>query len=404
MLCTFCGTENRPENKFCGMCGVRMDRRQVERRGLQGPAALRCPSCSHINEAGHKFCGMCGARTDRRTLTDRRPSDAGAPRATAIANAQLPTPDAPRAGTPPSSRGPLAAVAAAASEEEPASHPKNNVTLFHSEPASPSAAPAPRVSGPSFLGLGDETESDSRYLLEDEGSSGGVLRTLVLIAILAAIGGLVFVAWRSGTFHLPTKSPEKPPAGEPASAPSPRGAGQNATPEASPSPANTSAITDQTPTDTPSSASGERGSAKQLQPVAEKPGSAEVKKSSLSANQDEGDSTGAKSQSSASLAGAKRPSAALLRAQQFLQGRGVRQNCEQGLLYLKAATQQNDPAAAVQMGALYASGHCVAQDRVMAYRWFNSAHELDPGNQWIQTDLDQLWARMTPQERQKAGP
>jgi Double zinc ribbon len=405
MLCTFCGTENRPENKFCGMCGVRMDRRQAERRGLQSSAVLRCPSCSHVNEAGHKFCGMCGARTDRRTLTDRRPIAGGATRATAIANAQLPTPDTPplRAETPPSSRGPLAVATAPASEEEALPHTRNNVSIFREEHASAQPAAAPRVSGPSFLGLGDESQGDSRYLLEDEGSSGGVLRTLVLIAILAAIGGLIFVAWRSGTFRLPTKSPEKPPAGEPVSAPSPRGAGQNATPEASPSPANTSTVTDQTPTDTPSSAStGDPGAPKQLQPVAEKPGS--TKKTDVKANEDEIDSTPAKSRSSAPAAVARKPSAALLRAQQYLQGRGVRQNCEQGLLYLRAATQQNDPAAAVQMGALYASGHCVTQDRVMAYRWFNSAHELDPGNQWIQADLEQLWARMTPQERHKAGP
>jgi hypothetical protein len=407
MLCTFCGTENRPDNKFCGMCGVRMDRRQGERRGLQGPASLRCPSCGHVNEAGHKFCGMCGARTDRRTLTDRRPAAGGASRATAIANAQLPTPDAPsRAGTPPPpSRGPVAAVAAPASEDEAAIHPgNNNVTLFRDERPSPTVVPAPRVSGPSFLGLGDEPQGDSRYLLEDEASSGGVLRKLVLIAILAAIGGLVFVAWRSGTFRLPTKSPEKPPAGSPASAPSPPGAGQSAPPEASPSPANTSAVTDQTPTDTPSSHDSDAGNGKQLRTVTEKPVSAGPKKDSSESSEEESATTTAKTRSSAPPAAARKPSAALLKAQQYLQGRGVRQNCEQGLVYLRAATQQNDPAAAVQMGALYASGHCVTQDRVMAYRWFNSAHELDPGNQWIQTDLEQLWARMTPQERQKAGP
>jgi hypothetical protein len=299
----------------------------------------------------------------------------------------------------------MAAVAAPAPEEEPATHPKNNVTLFRDERDSPPAAPAPRVSGPSFLGLSDDSPSDSRYLLEDESSSGGVLRTLVLIAILAAIGGLLFVAWRSGTFRLPTKSPEKPPAGEPVPAPSPRGAAQNATPEASPSPANTSAVTDQTPTDiAPSGAAGQAGNAKQLQPVVEKPASAEARKPNVSTEEDETDSAGAKPRSSAPLAVARKPSEALLKAQQYLQGRGVRQSCDQGLLYLRAATRQNDPAAAVQMGALYASGHCVAQDRVMAYRWFNSAHELDPGNQWIQKDLEQLWARMTPQERQKAGP
>ena len=70
-----------------------------------------------------------------------------------------------------------------------------------------------------------------------------------------------------------------------------------------------------------------------------------------------------------------------------------------GLMYLKAATEENDPRAAVQMAALYASGHCVEQDRVKAYQWFSSAHELDPNNTWIEKNLNQLWARMTPEER-----
>ena len=74
-----------------------------------------------------------------------------------------------------------------------------------------------------------------------------------------------------------------------------------------------------------------------------------------------------------------KPSTALVKAQQYLRGHGVPQNCEQGLLYLHAATDKNDPGAAIQMAALYSSGVCVKQDRVMAYRWFNSAHELQPG-------------------------
>jgi Double zinc ribbon len=402
MLCTFCGTENRPENKFCGMCGVRMDRRQAERRGLQNSAALRCPSCGHINEAGHKFCGMCGARTDRRTLTDRRPMPPDASRATAIANAQLPTPDTGvgRVAAPPTRGEPtaVAAVAPAVEAERP-SDPKTNGTTFRD------AFPAPRVSGPSFLGLGDEPNGDTHYLLEDEGSSGGILKKLVLIAILAAIAGLVFAGWRSGAFRASPRPP-KSPATEPASLPSPRSGNQNSTPEASPSSSDKSASTDTTPSNAAlSSAATESSDAKAPQPVAAKSSSPEVEERALNAaDEDKTKSPAGKARAGDPVA-AKKPSAALLRAQQYLQGRGgVQQNCEQGLVYLRAATQQNDPAAAVQMGALYASGHCVTQDRVMAYRWFNSAHELDPGNQWIQTDLQQLWARMTPQERQKAGP
>jgi TPR repeat protein len=99
-----------------------------------------------------------------------------------------------------------------------------------------------------------------------------------------------------------------------------------------------------------------------------------------------------------------KPSAALVRAQQYIRGTGgVAQNCEQGLLYLKAATDKSDPGADIQMAALYSSGICVKQDRVMAYRWFNSAHELQPANVWIQRNMDQLWAQMSSQERRLAG-
>jgi TPR repeat protein len=99
-----------------------------------------------------------------------------------------------------------------------------------------------------------------------------------------------------------------------------------------------------------------------------------------------------------------KPSAALVRAQQYIRGTGgVAQNCEQGLLYLHAATDKSDPGAAIQMAALYSSGLCVKQDRVMAYRWFNSAHELQPANVWIQRNMDQLWAQMSSQERRLAG-
>jgi TPR repeat protein len=94
----------------------------------------------------------------------------------------------------------------------------------------------------------------------------------------------------------------------------------------------------------------------------------------------------------------------LVKAQQYLQGSGgVRQNCEQGLIYLRAAAQKNDPEAAVQMGALYASGHCVQRDPVMAWRWFNSAREQEPSNQFIKANMDRLWAGMTEHERRQAA-
>src|SRR5215467_11795601 len=96
MICTFCGTENRPGNRFCGMCGVRLERRKAERRAGEN-GSKKCPSCAFENEPGHRFCGICGIRIDRRAHERRGAVESS--RATAVAHAQLPTPE-PRAGDP----------------------------------------------------------------------------------------------------------------------------------------------------------------------------------------------------------------------------------------------------------------------------------------------------------------
>ena len=45
MICSNCGTENRPGRKFCGGCAA--------------PLALVCPSCGAANEPDMRFCGEC---------------------------------------------------------------------------------------------------------------------------------------------------------------------------------------------------------------------------------------------------------------------------------------------------------------------------------------------------------
>src|SRR5215472_11176995 len=187
MICVFCGAENGQENKFCGMCGVRMENRNVERRVAKGGPRLTCPACRHVNEPGHKFCGMCGTRIDRRG-GERR--DIAQERAAAIANIQLPTPEiTTEANTEPR---PVATAGAAAAAEAPSV--RGSAGIFRED-----TVRTPSIGGPSFLGLSDDSTSEGEYLLEENGSSGGMLRRLVLLAILAAIGGLVFVQWRSNT-------------------------------------------------------------------------------------------------------------------------------------------------------------------------------------------------------------
>jgi hypothetical protein len=274
----------------------------------------------------------------------------------------------------------------------------------------------PGIVGPSFLGLSDESEDDPSYLMEDEASSGSGLRKLVLLVILAAIIGLIFVQYRSSLRANPKAAP--PPQPSPAS------------PQGQTSPAPTALPNQsQAPGAAPSQPSQQNGAASATDPAPaqQDEDSASVGQVSPASERtllpqlDPAD-TDAKSAEKPEIASNKKPDSAptgkgfdgpvpaeqkpsplLVRAQQFLHGQGVEQNCEQGLLYLRAAAQKNEPAAAVQMGALYASGRCVHQDRVMAYRWFNSAHELEPANQWIQKNMDLLWGQMTEQERRLAG-
>lgn len=419
MLCTFCGTENRPEYKFCGTCGVRLERRQAERRSHQS-GSTKCTGCGHVNEPGMKFCGMCGTRVDRR-MGERRGSGDGA-RAVAIANAQLPPPEAKgrvttQIAAPPelSDEAPLALPR----RGEPAifrnEAPRNEAlrTESVSSEIRKESGNGGRISGPSFLGLSSQPDNnnDVEYLLEDEPSGSG-LRKLLLLAVLAAILGLLFMQWRSSFKANPKPpAPTKSDPSTPANAP--QGANQSADP-VQPAVAESPKV----------AASGVNaiagGAASEVTAPKTEPTALETTSPSpLATGSDEGpgksstskalpDSDGKPAEETKGAEDARipdyKPSAALVRAQQYIRGTGgVQQNCEQGMLYLRAATDKSDPGAAIQMAALYSSGLCVKQDRVMAYRWFNSAHELQPANMWIQKNMDQLWAQMSSQERRLAG-
>jgi len=407
MICTFCGSENRAENRFCGMCGVRLERRTAERRVSQ-MGSLRCPSCSHVNDPGYRFCSMCGTRIERR-VQDRRGADDQI-RATALANAQLPPPESSRLKTalprepeiPPAPDVP----AKAASVASVLSRGRTQSGTIYMNPEKITSSTS--IGGPSFLGLNSEPLSEGEYLLEDDSSSRGGLRTLVLLAILAAILGLIFVQWRSSYRANPRPQPAKPapsdyqPQGDnrPPAKPATPGTAQNSNPPQSSATKNPDTAPKQNVSETQNDRTAEAASdaAKENKSAS----SVNGKSSAAAENDDEesGDVKQAVGGDSKTIPPEKqRPSAALIRAQQYLQGRGVRQSCEQGLMYLKAATEQNDPRAAVQMAALYSSGHCVEQNRVKAYQWFSSAHELDPSNTWIEKNLNQLWARMSPEER-----
>jgi double zinc ribbon protein len=414
MLCTFCGTENRPEYKFCGTCGVRMERRQTERR-THKPGSTTCAGCGHENEPGMKFCGMCGTRIERRTEERRGAGDAS--RAAAIANAQLPSPDVKRrAATQVAVPEPDEAPVVIPRRSEPAifrNEPRGNAAIradsVSSETIRTESGNGGRISGPSFLGLNSQPDNTEgvEYLLEDEPRGSG-LRKLLLLVILAAILGLLFVQWRSSL-----KANPKPPVPAKSDPSTPANA-----PQGSNNPANSVAAGAESPKLAASGANAIVGGAvAETKAPRTEPTALETTPASALTTSSDGDTSAPKSSAAEKALPNSdnktteearipdyKPSAALVRAQQYIRGTGgVSQNCEQGLLYLRAATDKSDPGAAIQMAALYSSGLCVKQDRVMAYRWFNSAHELQPANFWIQKNMDQLWAQMSSQERRLAG-
>src|SRR5436190_945911 len=68
--CAACGTENRPDRKFCSQCGA----------GL----ALACAACGAANLPGERFCGECGRPLETSAATQGSHSvDGGSPAVTA---------------------------------------------------------------------------------------------------------------------------------------------------------------------------------------------------------------------------------------------------------------------------------------------------------------------------------
>ncbi len=89
-------------------------------------------------------------------------------------------------------------------------------------------------------------------------------------------------------------------------------------------------------------------------------------------------------------------------AERYIYGRGVGQDCDRGLRLLKPAAEQSNVRAMVSMGVLYSTGTCTPRDLPTAYRWFATALHKEPDNQALQDDLQSLWGKMTPPERQLA--
>lgn len=88
--------------------------------------------------------------------------------------------------------------------------------------------------------------------------------------------------------------------------------------------------------------------------------------------------------------------------EKYLYGRGVPQNCERAISYLRKASEMGNAKGSSHLGAMYATGQCLPMDRVRAYKYFAQALHQDSSNQYFQQNLEMLWNEMSPDEKQQA--
>jgi hypothetical protein len=298
------------------------------------------------------------------------------------------------------------------------------------------------VSGPSFLGLGDERSRDLDYLLEDEPPRGHARLYLALL-LLVVSAGLLAWHWQrdgypwAGLILKPTVSTSAPVS--PAPVPPPDSAAAAAPvvpvePTANPAPPEVQPATQP--------ATSEAGQA----PPAEPGGGAAPASPSAAAKPAEQGSQGddvpaagetatkapdsapppstpeaaepapkeARVPTAVPVPKSVKPSPALTSptdsfedrlvadGEKYLYGRGVPEDCARAQRNLQIGARQSNAKAQTLLGAMYATGHCVNRDLPTAYRWFAKALHGDPGNSRVQRDLEVLWKQMTPEERQLA--
>jgi hypothetical protein len=288
------------------------------------------------------------------------------------------------------------------------------------------------VSGPSFLGLGDDRSRDLDYLLEDEPPRGHARLYLALL-LLVLSGGLLAWHWQrdgypwAGLVTKPTIArtntpPSSPPVTPPDSAsaaapivpveptanpapPETQPSTTPATPEAAQAPA-AAKPPDQTPDSDASPDAGE-APAKGVAAVAPQATAPDAPDAAPKEPRAATTATTAKpAPSKPSPVPSAQPASfedkLVSDGEKYLYGRGVPEDCERAQRNLQIGARQYNARAQTLLGAMYATGHCVNRDLPTAYRWFAKALHGDPGNSRVQRDLEVLWKQMTPEERQLA--
>lgn len=341
-----------------------------------------CPNCGEDNSENFRFCGMCGT-----PLEARRP--AGKPQVAGL-------PDALRAdaiSTKPSRADTVPAVTASSSFAGSSSAPAQRPEVF---------APSPDV-------LREKSFSGLDSFFEPEEPKSRVRRIFLLLVLLVALGA---AGWWTYSNYLAATMGRSPQTTD-SSPTSSDTSGANATPapkaaasaplEAASSPSPASPATEPpTQSKTPSAPLAAAETAVKNEPSAAQINEAKPivpKESVHTARIDR------KAEVPVANPAPIMPDtgdAEFRKGEAYLYGRGLPENCEQAVKYLKAASAKQNAKARSTFGTMYATGHCAPRDLPTSYSWFAQALRADPNNQILEKDLTAVWNQMTPPERQIA--
>jgi hypothetical protein len=349
---------------------------------------LICPQCGEDNSAGFRFCGMCGTLLESRVEV-RRPAGSPVPNLAKVADAS-----------------------------EPLRRPAGESVTR------PATTLVPPIGGPSMLGLGESGDSAKQPSLDtlreksfsgldsffepEPPRSGG--RIVLMVILLAALGG---AGWWTYTTYLRAAVGRKvaalggreTPAENPPATPTINDAVPSAGPgssQAAPQAKNEEHPAENTNVDSAPALKAAAAAAKpETKPAVPTPQHAPGDKRA-ERNKSVATSTKAVKLAAPAPAAPDTGDADFHRGEAYLYGRGTRENCEEAIRNLKAASAKSNAKARSAFGTMYATGHCVPRDLPTSYSWFALALRVDPNNQILEKDLSAVWNQMTPPERQMA--
>jgi hypothetical protein len=348
---------------------------------------IRCPECGYENRDMYRFCGMCGATLRQESAPEQVSAERRSTEAPAVTEAE---PKAP-AAQPPSPQAPYRSL---------------------------------------------------DYLLEDEPPKSRAKLYLTLVLLVLA-GGLMIWHWKHDGYPAIGESASPAPSAAPTTASSPAMSApeaQSPPPPAAPpvkvasAPKPASVQPPATANAAPEAAANEPANAAKNDESAANPESAATPAPAAqadSATETPAPADNAATPDASAAADTKEPAVAtpppapapkpkavpkpvpagpVLRGdeklvadgEKYLYGTGVAENCDLAQKNLRTAAGHSNARALTLMGAMYATGHCVARDLPTSYRWFAKALHQDPSNGRVQQDLEILWKQMTPEERQVA--